>query len=119
MTENGNRPIDLSSLDPTRDRARFERVVGSINARARGELAARRGQTNAIAMLARWKRPMLAAAAMVALISGTILFNVRVPQPYFAPQTDGIAEAMGIPEALAQWIDADGLPTTADWISAF
>ncbi len=119
MNENGDRPIDLSSLDPTRDRARFERVVASINERASDELAARRSQTNAIAMLARWKRPMLAAAAVVALISGTILFSVRVPPVDLAPQTDGIAEAMGIPEALAQWIDDDRLPTTADLISAF
>ncbi len=119
MSENGEQPIDLSSLDPTRDTARFERVVASINARASDQLAARRSQTNAIAMLARWKRPMLAAAAVVVLISGTILFSVRVPPPDLAPQTDGIAEAMGIPEALAQWIDDDRLPTTADLISAF
>ena len=119
MNENGNLPIDLSSLDPTREPARFERVVAAINARASDELAVRRSQTNAIAMLARWKRPMLAAAALVALISGTILFSVHAPPPESAPQTDGIAEAMGIPEALAQWIDSDALPTTADLISAF
>lgn len=119
MSENSDQPIDLSSLDPTRDTARFERAVASINERARDGLAARRGQADAIAMLARWKRPMLAAAALVALISGTILFSVRVPPPDFAAQTDGIAEAMGIPEALARWIDADRLPTTADLISAF
>ena len=119
MSEYGKQPIDFSSLDPTRDTAGFERVVASINARASNELGARRSQTNAIAMLACWKRPMLAAAALVTLISGTILFSVRVPPPDLAPQTDGIAEAMGIPEALAQWIDADDLPTTADLISAF
>ena len=119
MSENGEQSIDLSLLDPTRDAASFERVVASINARASDELAVRRSQTNAIALLARWKRPMLAAAALMALISGTILFSVRVPSPNFAPQTDGIAEAMGIPEALAQWIDSDDLPTTADLISAF
>ncbi len=119
MNERGDQLIDLASLDPTRDAARFEHVVASINARASDELAVRRSQTSAIVLLARWKRPMLAAAALVALISGTILFNVRVPQPDFAPQTDGIAEAMGIPAELAQWIDGDDLPSTADLISVF
>ena len=119
MSEDHNRPIDLSALDPTSDRPRFERMVGSIKSSAAGDLSARRARRDAIIVLASWRRPMLAAAAVVAVVSATILASVQVPDTYVGPTTDGIAEAMGVPEAIAQWIDGEQLPSTTDLFSAF
>ena len=119
MSEKLDRPIDLSAIDPSAHATTFERTIGSITAAATDQLAARRANVDAIVLLARWRRPMLAAAAIAALISGTILATVRVPDSFVAPETDGIAEAMGVPAAVAQWMASDQLPTTADLLSAF
>ncbi len=119
MSEKLDRPIDLSAIDPSTDTARFERTIASITTAAADQLAARRTNADAIVLLARWRRPMLAAAAIAALISGTIMATVRVPDYSVAPETDGIAEAMGVPAAVAQWMAGDQLPTTADLFSAF
>lgn len=119
MGEKLDRPIDLSAIDPSADATTFERTIASITTAAADRLAARRAKMDAIVLLARWRRPMLAAAAVAALISGTILATVRVPDYSVAPQTDGIAEAMGVPAAVAQWMAGDRLPTTADLLSAF
>ncbi len=119
MSEKLDRPIDLSAIDPSVDTARFERSISSVMDAAADQLAARRANAGAIVLLAQWRRPMLAAAAVAALISGTILATVRVPDYSVAPETDGIAEAMGVPAAVAQWMAGDRLPTTADLFSAF
>ena len=119
MSEKLHRPVDLSAIDPSTDATTFERTIASITTAAADQLAARRANVDAIVLLAHWRRPMLAAAAVAALISGTILATVRVPDSFVAPETDGLAEAMGVPAAVAQWMAGDQLPTTADLFSAF
>jgi hypothetical protein len=64
--------IDLSSLDPTRDPEHFNEIVASITAEAADELA-RRAHPTPIIAVARWTRPMLAAAAVMAIISLTVM----------------------------------------------
>jgi hypothetical protein len=55
--------IDLSPLDPSNDRERWEELVGSIATRA---VAARR-QSPVLLQLVAWSRPALAVAAGLAL----------------------------------------------------
>jgi hypothetical protein len=60
-----NDKIDLSSLDPTVDSERWNRLVESVTARA---LAAR-GQLTLASQLLEWARPTLAVAASVAMVA--------------------------------------------------
>ena len=119
MNRDHERPIDFSPLDPTTDHERFEAMVEGIVARAAHELAPRRTRFNPFIQLAFWRRPMLAAAAVVAVVSATILTQYRAPQPAEGGETDGIAEAVGVPVELAQWIWDGEVPTTADLFAAF
>ena len=119
MNDTNDNPINFASIDPTADPAAFDRRVEAIIARAATELAARRVRANPVLQLASWRRPMLAAAALVAVVSATILTRIQVPQPIPQIETDGIAEAVGIPQPLAQWIWNDSLPSTADLYVAF
>lgn len=119
MNDTNDSPINFASIDPTADPAEFDRRVEALIARAATELAARRVRSNPILQLALWRRPMLAAAAVVAVVSATILTQVQVPQAIAPIETDGIAEAVGIPQQMAQWIWNDSLPSTADLYVAF
>ena len=119
MNKDHERPMDFSPLDPTNDQERFEALVEGIIARAAHELATRRNRFNPFLQLASWRRPMLAAAAVVAVVSATILTQYQVPRPADEPETDGIAEAVGVPVELAQWIWDGEVPTTADLFAAF
>ena len=62
---------------------------------------------------------LASCAALVAVVSATILIQIQVPQPTPQIETDGIAEAVGVPQQLAQWIWNDSLPSTADLYVAF
>jgi hypothetical protein len=119
MTDVPDRPIDFSPVDPTADPERFDRLVESIIARAADELAARRLRWNPVLQIASWKRPMLAAAALVAIIAGTVLTQVRGPDTVTTAETDGIAEAVGVPVELAQWLWDGTVPSTADLFGVF
>ena len=109
--------IDLSPLDPTRDPERFNQIVAAITAEAADELA-RRARATPFTELARWQRPMLAAAAVLAIISLTVMSRIELPD-VTEDVTAGVEEALGVPSALAQWMWTDELPTTADLFSAF
>jgi heme/copper-type cytochrome/quinol oxidase subunit 2 len=119
MNDPQDRPIDFSSVDPTADPERFDQLVEAVIAQAADELAARRMQANPVLQIAAWRRPMLAAAAVVAVIAGTVLTQVRVPESISTPETDGIAEAVGIPVELAQWLWDGTVPSTTDLFGVF
>ncbi|MEE9197545.1 MAG: hypothetical protein V3U45_05330 [bacterium] len=119
MSEHEGDSIDFSPLDPTTDEARFDEIVGGIVARAAGELSLRRARSTTIVQLARWRRPMLAAAALMAVISATILSQVGGQEAATFSQTDGVAEALGVPGLIAEWIETDELPSTADLLTSF
>ena len=109
--------IDFSALDPTRDQAHFDSLVNSIMERAADQLAERRASNSPILQLVQWRRPMLAAAAVIAMVSGGVLLQVRGSE--VVEESTGIAEAIGVPDLLAQGIRNNELPTTAELFAAF
>lgn len=112
----GEDRIDFSSLDPTQDQDRFDRLVGSVMEQAADELTRRGVSSNPLMQLLNWKRPMLAAAAVIAMVSGGILWQVQAPVG--VEETTGVAEAIGVPSLLAQAIRYNEIPTTAELFDA-
>ena len=111
MNDDFDDRIDFSTLDPTANADRFDRVVASILKASEPELATRRGRLGVIAEVGRWRRPMLAAAALAAMLS-IIVLN-RLPTTAEAEPTAesaGIVEALGVPTALADLMLAGELP---------
>jgi hypothetical protein len=111
--------LDLTPLDPTVDGDRFGRIVSAIMERAVDELEARRSRASALAQLVTWRKPMLAAAAILLLLCGGVLFRVRVPEATSQVEYEGIAEAIGVPTVLAQGMRSDQLPSTAELLFGF
>ena len=109
--------IDFSALNPTRDRARFDGLVGSIMEQASENLAERRVSGGPLYQLVQWRRPMLAAAAVIAVVSAGVL--LRTEGPGYTEESSGIAEAIGVPGLLAQNIRNNELPTTIELLEAF
>ena len=109
--------LDLSPLDPTRDRGRFESVIRSIQTAAAPELAARRSRSGAFAQLVQLRRPMLAAATVAAIVSAGVLLKVRIPES--SASTDGVAEALGVPTVLAVGVHHERVPTLSELFAAF
>jgi hypothetical protein len=112
-----NDRIDLSPLDPSRDRARFESAIQSIQAAAAPELTSRRERSSPLAQLLQLRRPMLAAASVAAIVSAGVLMKVRIPEP--AASTDGVAEALGVPSVLALGVQQERVPTLSELFTAF
>jgi hypothetical protein len=94
--------IDLSVVDPSRDAARWERLVQSV---ARRAVAARRRRLTVGGQLLAWARPALAIAAGVALVSW--VGSLASPEPD-AP----VAESQEDPAiVLARWASSDERPS--------
>ncbi len=109
--------LDLTPLDPTADEARFEQLVASISERAADQLARRRARSSAIAQLTLWKRPMLIAAAVIGIVSVTVLARTQSTAPLIEEPT-GVAEAIGVPVQLAQWARSGQVPDPAELLVA-
>ena len=109
--------IDFSSIDPTHDRSRFDELVRSTMDRAAGELATRRAMVDTLAQLAKWRRPMLAAAVLVAVIASTVMLTFR--REVSVATTGSIAEAVGVPGQLADWLRSGETPDAADLLFVF
>lgn len=107
--------IDLESLDPFADVRYREAVVASVMYRAREELARRREKAPLWGVLAQWARPVLAAAAVAALISLVTL--ERTASASDVAQT-GVIEELGLPDRVAQLLIVDGNPDEADIVLA-
>ncbi|MEX0893879.1 MAG: hypothetical protein WEB88_17050 [Gemmatimonadota bacterium] len=65
--------LDLTPLDPTGDPAFMERMVARIMGAAQVELYRRAGGGDIYVLLGRWSRPALAAAALLAVLAGSVL----------------------------------------------
>lgn len=104
--------FDFGPLDPLRDPERVERAVRSIARRAAPLLAARRTPRTAFQQVARWYRPMLAAAAviMIASVSALLRFGGRSPES----PPPSVAEVVGVPSTVAGWVRSDSLPTPGE-----
>jgi hypothetical protein len=100
-------PLDLSSLDPTLDRAFDDRVSAIVR-------AARVGSSPAVIdYLSRWTRPALAAAAVIAVIGAIpLLRESRAPGVGTAPNL------LGAPQVLAAIARMDKAPGVADLAEA-
>ena len=137
-------PIDLTPLDPTADAPRFDRVVGAIVAGAAPELARRRAaaglslaRAGVLGQLGRWHRPMLAAAALVMIVSLATVARVEPADPdadalaaQAAEQSElaaadsaaadstgaRLAEAIGVPGTLAAWVGEERIPAPEELI---
>lgn len=105
--------IDFASLDPTRDAKRFDAVVGSITAAAARELASRRARASVVGQVASWWRPLLAAAAIVGIVSIGAL--ARLGTSATTAETEaGLAEAIGMPQQVAEWVLTEDVPTPTE-----
>lgn len=105
MTEE---PVDFSPLDPTASAARFDAIVGAVMRQATSELRRRRIRHTVTGQIYRWRRPMLAAAAATAIVSGAALWQTRSQG---ATTESGVAEALGVPTQLAGWVRDNTVPS--------
>jgi hypothetical protein len=114
--------IDLGGLDPERDAARLERSGRAIASRVAPALRARRSmQVDPWALLADWRRPVLAAAAVLVAISALAISRVprtaagsatvRVATATAAAANTSLLEAAGLPGAVASYVEAGTPPS--------
>lgn len=109
-------PVDLSSLHPARDPARWEAMVANITSRALTETAVVR---TPLAFVAGWMRPTLAAAALVAAVSLGVLSADRGGEPRAtATAMRTVADELNFPAPVAEWIAEDRAPSGADLIQS-
>jgi hypothetical protein len=94
--------IDLSALDPSQDRERWEAIAKSVASRA---LAARRRPGTVARQVLAWSRPVLAIAATVALVSWAAAWANR-------PRTAAVNQPQAEPAfVLARWAMVDERPS--------
>jgi hypothetical protein len=110
--------IDFSPLDPRKDAAHFERLVGNITWRARMELARRAAlqRVSPVEAVAFWYRPAMAAAAVIAIVSATLLATMGgntadVP-------TGSYMSSAEVPVALSSWYEEGNSPTATELLVA-
>ena len=108
-----NDKFDLTPLDPMTDRIHYERRVRAILDAAAPELARRAENAGLLALVGAWSRPVLAAAALIALAIGGALFSNR--QLMQRPgATNGMVQALGVAEPVAVWLDEERPPSMND-----
>ena len=103
--------IDLTALDPTADPARIERSAHLIAMRVAPSLRARHERAPVVWLqLAQWRRPVLATAALVAIVSVTVLaLPQSTPVAAASAGAPTLAEAEGVPASVAGWVE-NGTP---------
>ena len=113
MTDGNDDRIDFSSLDPASDPTLEKRVVSGVMARI--SVQPRRHGDGVWGSIATYLRPALVAAAVVVAVSGTaLLYAVRAER---AASTDAdVTDSVGLPPALADWVDGGVAPTAGDLV---
>ncbi len=107
--------IDFSPLDPTRDPERFDGLVRSILGAASTQLADRRARATVFGQVSLWWRPLLAAAAITGVVALAALARLEDSAQPAVAET-GLAEALGVPDPIAEWVRSDQVPTPAELI---
>lgn len=115
-------PVDLTALRPAEDA-----LSAAIAARCAPLLAARRQHATTV-QIARWWWPALAASLVVAAVSAVLL---ALPFPAATQRAEGavaarrtpapriqLAEAVGIPRALARHLTRRTPPSVSDLLEA-
>ena len=106
-----DRPIDFSSLDPTRDSAEFHRLSHDLADEA---MSARRiPQVDLVSELARWTRPALAAAVVIAAGAAFVLVSASRSTSVPEPPVD----ALGVPQAIVEWAHDNYQPSPVEVVS--
>lgn len=108
--------LDLSALHPAQDEVRFARLIAGTMQRAGPELR-RRANASALGMLARWTRPMLAAAAITAVAAGSVLTGTASGGFDNAPWV-AHAEPVTLSALLDDWVAEARTPTVTDLMIA-
>jgi len=90
------KPLDLSPLDPRLDRARWEGMVARIVRRAQAP-------RTPMAALVLWRRPALAAAALVAALSAGVMWWDGQSSAAANP-ANTVVEALEVPQPVSDWI---------------
>lgn len=105
-------PIDFSGLDPLADGERFERAVRGIVGAAAPELARRRLHESVWWQVTAWRKPVFAVGlAMLLVMVGLTQFTSLLDDRDAA--ADEMTAALGVPDAMTDWVDTDTIPTTA------
>jgi hypothetical protein len=106
--------LDLTPLKP--DPERVDRAADAVLARARGMLAGRqRMQASVWHEIPGWGRPLLATAALAALLS--IVALIRVHPAAHGELVATLSEDAGVPAPVAAWVDSDQPPDPATLIN--
>lgn len=118
MNEHEPERLDLSPLDPAADELAYERRIRRVlDAAAPLLLARRSAATGPLLQLAGWARPMLAAAAVVALVALGAL-NAVERRGAQAMERDTVVDALGVPAPAADWLAEGREPTEEDLVLA-
>lgn len=104
-----------AALDPNRDPARWEALVGGIVQRATPELERRRGSATLSSAVLHWARPALSAAATIAVLLSVSLAMARSGT---APGNDASLAGALVPEELAAWLMEGYQPTVTEVVAA-
>ena len=102
-------PLNLAALDPARDPARWRAVVeGTLD---RVDAALQRRRTDPLAMIAAWRRPLLAAAAAVLLVLVPVELGLERREARGRP-------VRALAEVSAAFVPEGRLPTAAVLVRA-
>jgi hypothetical protein len=107
---NEEEPVDLSSLDPTADRARFDRLIGSLLSAAAPELARRNQPRTVLGQIVWWERPMLIAATILGLAALSTLALVQRNSGSSAIES-AWTTSVGVPAQLSGWVERGEAPS--------
>ena len=102
--------IDLSALEPAGGTAGLDARVRAILRAAAPELARRQAPLPVYTLIARWRRPVLATAGLLAAASLAVLL---LAHPVSERRTS-LAEAGGVPREWATWAQADRNPSPGE-----
>ncbi|HEX9939064.1 MAG TPA: hypothetical protein VGB15_18120 [Longimicrobium sp.] len=104
-----DRRVDLSALDPARDADRWRALMGATLARVDDVLLHRR--QDPLALIAGWRRPLLAAAAaaLLVLVPAEVALERREPR---------VKTVRGLVAVSTAWAHEGRAPTGAELLQA-
>jgi hypothetical protein len=117
--------VDLTPLDPTADSAAFDARAAMI---VRDATAARAGNATrfagaALMAMTRWTRPILAAAAVIAVVAISVLQRATprasASRGGALAAAPGPAERLGLPAPIVALAQSPRAPTPAEVVAAF
>jgi anti-sigma-K factor RskA len=108
--------LDLSPLAARGDA--LERLAEAILKRAAPELRRRAAAAALAGALGAWRRPVLVAAAVVAVAAGTVLALSERPAAVVAVGITSMTEALRVPEPAVTWLEEGRSPTSSDLLWA-